>query len=153
MKKSILSLVLLVAACAVSAQEAKFGVHLVSHHFGSGKSGHWSEPAYKFNNNNYGVYGVYDGWTAGVFYNSERRTSFYAGYTWETQQWHKLSAAVTLGAITGYRDGARPYPMVIPSVAWEHGLLGSGSTLRAMVMPKAAENGATAIHLSHEWKF
>lgn len=154
MKKLLSLFLVLVFSTFAQAQETKVGLHLFSHHFGDGgKRGYWWEPNYEFNNNNYGVYAVRDGWTGGVFYNSERRTSIYAGYTWETEQWNRLSAAVTVGAITGYRPGMRPYPMVVPSVAWNHGLLGSGSTLRVMLMPKAAKQGATALHLSHEWRF
>lgn len=152
MKKLLISFLVLGASLAF-AGETKIGLHLRSHHFSDGPRGKWWEPDYQYNNVNPGVYAYHDGWTAGVFYNSERRVSVYGGYTFESPQWNKLSVAATVGLISGYGSSKTIYPMLIPSVAWEHGFLGRGSTLRMMFMPKAAKNGSAALHLTHEWKF
>lgn len=140
--------------CSTYARaETTVGVHILTHHFKEKGKKHWTDPQEHFNNYNYGLYVVHNGWTAGAFHNSDYRASVYAGYTYQTQQWNRLSAGLTVGLITGYRDGFRPYPMVVPSVAWHHGYLGNSSTLRLMFMARTSENGSAAIHLSHEWKF
>ena len=141
MKKLLITAVLAISSLA-QAEDARIGVHLGSYHFSSDG-----------NNVNPGIYGVVDGWTAGTFYNSKRRQSFYGGYTWESDEWKRLSAAVTLGLITGYGKGATPYPMVIPSIGWRHGLLGKASVLRIMFVPRASHQKSHALHASMEWKF
>ena len=64
------------------------GVHLVSAHIPAGLEN---------NNLNPGVYAKVDGFVAGVYRNTLRRTSFYAGYAFEHGPF-----ALTVGAITGY---------------------------------------------------
>lgn len=66
------------------------GIHLASVHV----------PAQTWQNNvNVGLYArTADGWTAGVYRNTLRRTSVYAGYTFEHGP-----LALTVGAITGYQ--------------------------------------------------
>lgn len=142
--KKLLILSLALSASLAIAQDATIGFHIGSQHLGK---------ANDYNNVNPGLYGKYKGWTGGVFYNSIERVSVYGGYTFESPQWNKLSVAATVGLITGYRDGARPYPMLVPSLAWEHGFLGSGSTLRLMYLPPVRNVETHVLHLGHEWKF
>ena len=83
-----------------SARAGTIGLHLASAHM----------PERHFNNTNPGLYYRSDeGWTAGAYRNSLRRTSDYAGYTWE---WGRL--AVTGGAVTGYAQSVQP--LLVPSV-------------------------------------
>lgn len=129
------------AALAIAACSAPFadtaikavGVHIASYH----------APAGDFNNYNPGLYlRLNNGFTAGAYYNSERHTSAYAGYTHE---WGRL--AVTVGAITGYRR-TNVMPMVVPSVR-----LGKieNATFRLAYVPRIERNGAHAIHLTAEF--
>src|SRR5687768_5347830 len=94
----------LIAASAFASPAAAGTVrlHLGSIHF----------PQRDFNNSNPGLYYRSDaGWTAGAYRNSLRRTSAYAGHTW---QWDRL--ALTAGGVTGYSD--RLQPLLVPSYAF-----------------------------------
>ncbi len=118
----------LMLACG-SASASTLGLHIGSQHF----------PAKDFNNANPGMYYIADsGATVGGYYNSERKLSLYAGYTYDYGPF-RLQA----GVITGY---SRPVlPMVAPSVALGHGF-------RLTVLPKVARGGASVIHLTWETK-
>jgi len=111
------------------------GIHLVSVH---GKEG--------MNNFNPGVYARLDnGLTAGTYYNSHRRQSFYAGYTIETVG--KISLALTGGVVTGY---AKTMPLLVPSVAYKF----SEATIRLGFIPKPPVRGScSALHLMAERHF
>jgi hypothetical protein len=75
---------------AASAQTV--GLHLVSAHQHGGLNGI-----------NPGIYARFDsGLTLGTYRNSYGRQSVYAAETFETDQVHGFSAALTVGAITGY---------------------------------------------------
>ena len=79
------------------------GAHLMSYH----DSGH-------FNNVNPGLYlHLESGITAGTYYNSERRQSQYAGYTFKPFD-ALPHLDVTVGAVTGYKR-KRVSPLFIPS--------------------------------------
>jgi len=65
-----------------------FGAHLLSRHIGTDA----------MNNANVGAYVVVDGWTAGVYRNSLRRTSVYAGHQFD---WGPFS--LTAGVVSGYK--------------------------------------------------
>lgn len=95
-------------------------------------------------NYNPGVYMRTDaGLTLGTYRNSECRTSAYAGWTLEARR-GKLSAAVTMGAVTGY--AARPVqPLLVPSV--------KVAALRLSYIPKINRSGAHALHFSFERDF
>lgn len=109
------------------------GVHIGSHH----------APARDFRNFNPGVYVRWSsGITMGGYYNSERRTSLYAGYT---HQWG--SFALTAGLITGYERRA-VMPMLVPSVRL--GAIGP-ATMRLAILPKLEKRGATVLHLMAEF--
>lgn len=127
MKRIALTLAL---ALAGVANAGTVGLHIGSKHF----------PAQEFNDANPGAYYIHDnGATVGTYYNSERRQSVYAGWTWDSGPWR-----LQVGAITGYeRRGV--LPMVVPSVALGYGL-------RVAVLPKVERGGSTVIHLMLETK-
>lgn len=132
---------LVVAACSHQPAHAdtRIGVHVGSHHFSG-----------TFNNVNPGLYLFKDGWTVGTYYNSERRQSYYAGYTFEGDLIGAVDYGVTVGLITGYQR-ARVLPMLVPSVSAVNPLLG-GRT-RLSFVPPVGKGSAAAVHLSHEWSF
>lgn len=113
-----------------SACAGTLGLHIGSQHF----------PAQQYNNANPGAYYIHDnGATVGTYYNSERRQSMYAGWTWDSGPWR-----LQVGAITGYERGA-VLPMVVPSVALGHGF-------RLVVLPKVERGGSSVVHLIWETK-
>lgn len=122
----------LILALALSgmAHAGTLGLHIGSLHF----------PAQQYNNFNPGAYYIHDnGATVGTYYNSERRQSVYAGWTWDSGPWR-----LQVGAITGY-ERAKVLPVVMPSVALGHGF-------RLVVLPKVERNGSSVIHLMWETK-
>lgn len=126
--------------CAAKAEEVTVGLHVASHHF--------PERSYQ-NNVNPGVYvRTADGWTGGIYYNTLRRTSIYAGYTWEAGPF-----ALTAGMVSGYQlkngygvSNAVLTPFISPSVALPRVL---GVTPRLSIIPgtRATSN---VLHLSIE---
>ena len=84
-----------------------------------------------------------NGLSAGVYYNSERRLSTWAGYTVHDDA---DRFAITLGAVTGYKE-CPICPLVIPSVRF--GLTDATSVRLSL----AAAKRNPAIHLSLETKF
>src|ERR1043165_3937878 len=99
------------AGCAgpVLAQESglsTFGLHLGSWHAKDG-----------YNNFNPGVYVEHNGWTAGTYYNSERKQTFYAGYTFRGAIAGDFGYGLSVGVATGYKR-APVVPMVVPSVSY-----------------------------------
>ena len=124
--------IVLILALALSgmAHAGTLGFHLASQHF----------PAQQYNNFNPGAYYIHDnGATVGTYYNSERRQSVYAGWTWDSGPWR-----LQVGAITGYKRRA-VLPMIVPSVALGYGF-------RLTVLPKIERGGSTVIHLMWEMK-
>ncbi len=122
----------LILALALSglAHAGTLGLHIGSRHF----------PAQDYNNFNPGAYYIHDnGATVGTYYNSERRQSVYAGWTWDSGPWR-----LQVGAITGY-ERAKVLPVVMPSVALGHGF-------RLVVLPKVERSGSSVIHLMWETK-
>ena len=121
---------ILALALAGVANAGTLGLHIGSQHF----------PAQQYNNFNPGAYYIHDnGATVGTYYNSERRQSVYAGWTWDSGPWR-----LQVGAITGYERSA-VLPMVVPSVALGHGF-------RLVVLPKVERDGSAVIHLMWETK-
>jgi len=101
----LMSLMSCAAWCADDVTSAPkkdtLGFHLFSRHF----------PSNDYNNVNPGIYyRLAEGPTAGIYRNSLRRTSVYAGYTLE---WGRFG--LTAGAVTGYTDGVQP--LLVPSMA------------------------------------
>lgn len=134
------TLLLGAASCtpAPALADTRVGVHVGSHHFGG-----------DFNNVNPGVYVYHNGWTAGTYYNSERKQSAYAGYTFEHALGRGLTAALTVGAITGY-EYAKVLPLIFPSVSYK---LSDTYSVRVGALPKVGKAGAAAVHLMIESKF
>jgi hypothetical protein len=143
MKTALLALVLLsTVAHADSLKPVAIGLHIGSHHFTERQTGSW-------NNSNPGVYARWEnGLTVGTLYNSERRQSAYVAWTWESQQWNRLSVALTAGAITGYAKTVSPLLSVSGSFA-----ITERASVRLSLMPKAHPAGSAVAHLSTEWSF
>ena len=119
----------------VLASAQTVGVHTVSVHEHHG-----------LNNTNPGLYIRYDnGLTGGFYRNSYRRESAYLGHTMEARN-GSVSAAVTVGAVTGY-PAAKVMALVVPSVAYHFG----DSAVRVGIIPRPPKTGAAAaLHLMFE---
>ena len=111
------------------------GVHTLSLHSAPG-----------FNGVNPGLYvETPDGWTAGAYYNSERRWSVYGGKTLPVTG----PIDLTIGAVSGYK-AAPLFPLVVPSLRFP---LRDGFTLRLALIPKVSHGGAFALHAMIEKRF
>jgi hypothetical protein len=154
---AILALVALYCLLTLWAPEAKaqtaVGVHLWSEHskneYEITHEGGVSEYR-KFNEKNYGLYVVHNGWTAGTFENSYYRRTVYGGYSWVWPVYGPLDACLTVALATGYRrvPGVGTLrPMAMPGVRMA---LPEGIFLRYSVAP--AKGGAFQ-HLSIERTF
>lgn len=109
--------------------------------------GTWHDES-KFNDFNPGVYFVHDsGATVGGYYNSERRGTAYAGWTFQTADGR---FALLVGAASGYARG-KAVPMVVPSIRPLDTVNGS---LRVAVLPKPVKQGfgISGVHFSWEKK-
>ena len=122
---------------APALADTRVGVHL----------GSWHDRG-DYNNVNPGAYVYHNGYTAGTYYNSERKVSLYAGYTFEYPLVGPFTAGLTVGAITGYAR-ATVLPMVVPSVSVRLELLPS---LRLSVIPPVS-GMPLVLHASIEWRF
>ena len=112
----------------------RVGVHMVSRHWPASRGRkHW-------NNFNPGLNVRWrNGVTAGLYKNSEFRTSVYGGWTWARED---CGLALTLGLITGYSKGT--LPLAIPSMCvFEH--------YRLTLIPRLEPKRATVLHLSLEF--
>ncbi|HEX6707896.1 MAG TPA: hypothetical protein VF169_24340 [Albitalea sp.] len=109
------------------------GVHLASVHL----------PQRGFNNTNPGLYYRTDaGWTAGAYRNSLRRTSAYAGLTWD---WGRLS--LTGGAVSGYSEEVQP--LLVPSLRL---VTIQGVTARVAFIPRVEKRiESHVLHLTVEF--
>ena len=105
------------------------GMHIGTYHFDRSRG---------YNEVNPGAYVVCDRVTAGVYRNSLRKPSFYAGYTFE-----RLLGPVdlTVGGVTGY-PRAKLMPLLVPSVKLGHARL-------SLLLP--IEKGGGGVHAS--WGF
>ena len=125
-----LAILVALALAGAHAHADTLGLHIGSQHF----------PARAYNNANPGAYYIHSsGATVGTYYNSERRQSVYAGWTWDYGPW-RLQA----GAITGYRRAA-VLPLIAPSVSLGYGF-------RLTVLPKVERRGSSVVHLTWEMK-
>jgi hypothetical protein len=121
--------------------ETAVGVHQVSIH--SQKYQAHTMPRETWNNVNPGIYIHHDNWVGGVYYNSERRTSVYAGYAYPVTDYFDLVA----GVVTGYR-GYTLAPILIPSL---HLPLTDKIEVR-LNLAVGVKGGATAINLALEYR-
>lgn len=120
------------------AQAQTVGLHIASAHEHGGLNGF-----------NPGIYAKLDnGATAGIYRNSYKRVSTYVGYTMEARR-GEFSAALTLGAVTGY-PAASVMAMAVPSLAYTIG----PDTVRIGIVPKPPTGGTSAsLHLMVERHF
>lgn len=121
--KKIVALAAVLFASAASA--GTFGAHVYTAHVDS-----------KYCNTTPGVYYKADnGFTAGAYRNSEcKNISAYAGYTFEAELVEgAVTAAVTVGAITGYKTSP-VLPLVVPSVAVK---VAKNTSVRMFFVPDA----------------
>jgi hypothetical protein len=110
-----------------------------------------------YENNNAGAFIRYEGWTAGAFQNSVKKTAVYAAYTLE-QPTPKVplvdSVALTLGITTGYPEkieGTDVSMLFVPTVAFK---LTTDTRLRVAVLPAYQKfNRSTALHFMVEKSF
>lgn len=126
-------LALAVTATAPNALAGTIGFHVASHH----------APAKNYNNSNPGIYYRHtEGWTAGVYRNSLRKTSVYAGYTW------KFGVLdVTTAGVTGYFDKVQP--LLVPSISL---FTYQGITPRIAYIPRVEKKiGSHVLHLMVEY--
>jgi hypothetical protein len=132
-------LVLLSAVCCASAWGADgdtpkdtLGFHLFSQHL----------PAADYNNINPGIYyRLAEGPVAGIYRNSVRRASIYAGYTWQYGRFD-----LTTGAVTGYTNSVQL--LLVPSM----GLFTvNGVTARLAFIPRVEKRiGSHVLHVAVE---
>jgi hypothetical protein len=116
------------------------GAHLMSYH----DSGN-------YNNANVGVYLQHQsGLTAGSYYNSERKQSYYGGYTFKPfDRFSRLD--VTLGIVSGY-SMKRLTPFMLPSyAAYESD---DGMRIRLGFLPRIGSfQPANVLHMMAEKQF
>jgi hypothetical protein len=132
--RRVLHTVFLVAATLMApcAMADTIGLHIGSHHM----------PAKNYNNRNPGLYYRTDeGWTAGLYRNSLKKDSVYAGYTW------KFGALdVTTAGVTGYFHAVQP--LLVPSVSLPSVY---GITPRIAYIPRVEKKiGSHVVHLMVE---
>lgn len=135
-----LALLLATAAHADTLVPETVGLHLVSKH--SSYNTPW-------NDTNLGAYARWhNGITVGTLRNSERRQSYYAGWSKDWDVLPRVQAGLMLGLITGYEPSV--LPMVVPSVRLA---VTQNLGLRTSFIFNPRKTGAHALHLSAEWKF
>jgi hypothetical protein len=148
MKQVALGLIALAMATGAHANEEPLylGLHTASVHDIGG-----------YENNNVGVYARYDGWTGGVFQNSNNKTSVYGAYTFELQTPRVPlidSLALTLGLATGYPQkiqGTVVSVLFVPSAAVK---IVKDVNLRVALIPAFEKvNRSTAVHFMIEMAF
>jgi hypothetical protein len=135
MSRPIRLTLLAVAAClaAPCAIAGTIGLHVGSQHI----------PAKNYNNSNPGIYYRHDeGWTAGVYRNSLRNNSVYAGYTWKFGM-----LDVTTAGVTGYFHKVQP--LLVPSLSL---FTYQGITPRIAYIPRVEKRiGSHVLHLMVEF--
>lgn len=129
------------------AQEVTtLGIHTFSYHNG----GNYNEvtPGLYIEKNNY---------VAGIYHNSIRNTSLYAGYTWSwplpaNPVFHAVS--FTGGLVTGYRHkGYNSDVAILGATSLRHDI-NEREALRLSILPLHKSSSATyVLHLSYETKF
>jgi hypothetical protein len=151
--KSIIATILL-AACAITAQAQEqaeranwlpntVGAHVHTLH---------SQPG--FNDHTPGLFMRWAdasgaGWGAGVYKNSERATSAWAGYTFTTPSITalRLRGELTLGGVTGYQS-AELLPLAMPGLSAAIAQQAQGEArVHLGYIPKFEKRGSDALHL------
>jgi len=122
-----------IASVAPAASAQTWGIHIASKHV----------PAKNYNNVNPGVYyRSEENWTGGIYRNSLRRTSAYAGYTFEYARF-----GVTMGGVTGYDHAVQP--LFVPTARL---FTTQGVTARVAFIPRVEKRiGSHVLHLMLEF--
>ena len=128
-------LMVLAVGLMISAGESKaetiIGFHTSTYHF---------ERNAGYKEFNPGVYVVKDSFTAGIYANSERKTSVYVGYSLQYEGF-----SLTIGGVTGYSSGLQP--MIVPSYKIP------GTYMRVAYLPQVpnAIKNTQGFHFSFEF--
>jgi len=108
-------------------QEVWINPGFYSYHFDTEKN---------LNNNNLGLgveyrYSTVNSITAGRFNNSDRKISYYAGWSWQPFALGPVRLGGTLGVINGYpkANNGDWFPFVIPAASYEYKRVGISVTL------------------------
>lgn len=138
LKVALITACIGLAGIAGPADAQTIGLHLGSKHSAAG-----------YNNVNPGLYlRSADGWTAGAYRNSVRRTSVYAGWTGGIDITSGVRAEVTAGFITGYPVAA-VLPMAVPSLRVS---LTDEVAARVIFIPSISPKfGAHVVSFAIEW--
>jgi len=122
-----------------------FGIHGPSYHDG----GH-------FNNANYGLYVVHQGFTGGFYANSLNRDTFYLGYAreWDLPVNPLIDSISVMGSLaTGYYTEQTPYEwMPMGAISFKHSF-DSQQGLRLSYLPGIGKSTVNyVLHLSYEFR-
>jgi len=121
------------------------GIHGPSYHDGG-----------DFNNDNYGVYLVHKGFTGGSYYNSLRRTTWYAGYSreWELPANPIADTVSLMGSLaTGYKTDLYSYDYVPLGALSVRRSLWNQHGVRLSYLPVLGKSPASyVLHLSYEYR-
>lgn len=147
--KKLLSLVSLCLLGSVAQAEGlrpdAFGVHLFSVH----SERNDTTCGCRWNNANPGIYARWDRVVVGTYYNSIRRQSVYAGYSYPLFD----NLDIVVGVVTGYdgpgRSAKAVMPMVIPSA---HFKVTQDLSVRVNFAIGVQRGAASAVNLALEWK-
>ncbi len=146
-RTSAAALLLILTAFTQSTAHADnnyFGIHGPSYHDGG-----------NFNNANYGLYLVRNGFTGGFYENSLNRNTFYVGYAWE---WDLpvnpiVDSVSLMGSLaTGYYTDQTPYEYApMGALSFKHSF-DSQQGLRLSYLPVYGKSEASyVVHLSYEY--
>jgi hypothetical protein len=122
-----------------------FGIHGPSYHDGG-----------QFNNANYGLYLVHQGFTGGFYDNSLNRQTFYLGYAreWDLPSNPLIDSISLMGSLaTGYYTEQTPYEwMPMGALSFKHSF-DSQQGLRLSYLPGVGKSPANyVLHLSYEFR-
>lgn len=120
------------------------GLHLYTHHLDPELATRCGGPTCQqpYNSVNPGVYArTSGGWQAGLYRNSHRKPTVYAGRAWETSC-GPIWCGAGVFAATGYPAGD-VVPMATVSVRF--------GAVRLSYAPRVGDNASGIVHLSVEW--
>ncbi len=127
------------------AENNYFGIHGPSYHDGG-----------LFNNANYGLYLVHQGFTGGFYDNSLNRQTFYLGYAreWDLPVNPLINSISLMGSLaTGYYTEQTPYEwMPMGVLSFKHSF-DSQHGMRLSYLPGVGKSTANyVLHLSYEFR-
>lgn len=89
------------------------------------------------------------GFSAGGYYNSIRRASWYAGFLVPVYDRHSIRLEVLMGAITGYSDSTPAIPIAVPVFGYQ---LHPHQSIQLVFLPEFVLP-ANAVHAMYEVRF